>query len=200
MPYKHGPGTYKGYQSPNTRGYPVGVRNTVRRVYGAYRSDHPGEDREIKARGSRIAWAAAKKKYPEAFQKIEQETKKEQKEHPWASKRTARRIAADHVGKARRRLKPIRSVRPATTRQARQAQIRDLKASAREQARWSKEAENEAKNDRKAAQTARKRGNPIQARDLNQDAKLAHSFAQHRKKKADDYEIQAARIAAVKGD
>ena len=103
MPFKRGPGTHKGYKSPNTKGWPEPIRTEVRLVYGAYREKHPGENPTIKARGSRIAWAAARKKYPELYrqhQKIEREAKKERKEHPWASQQTAERIASDHISKS----------------------------------------------------------------------------------------------------
>jgi hypothetical protein len=132
----------------------------------------------------------------------------ERKEHPWASEKIATKIASDHikedpnayVSEAKATLKPIPKVKPAKTRAGRKAQIRDLKAASQEQRRWSKEAENEAKSEGKMAKTATRAGNKVKAQDLKQDSKLAHDFSKFRKKKADNYDLQAARIAAVKGD
>jgi hypothetical protein len=132
----------------------------------------------------------------------------ERKEHPWASEKVAEKIAADHikedptayVKEARATLKPIHKVKPAKTRAGRKAQIRDLKAASHEQREWAKEAESEAKSEGKMAKTATRCGQPNRARDLKQDSKLAHDFSKFRKKKADNYDLQAARIAAVKGD
>ena len=101
MPGKQGPNTYKGYESPNTSGWPEEIRTEVRHVYGAYRSKHPGEDPRIKARGSRIAWSAARRKYPELYrqhsQQVKRGTRQEHKEHPEFSVSTARQIASDHI-------------------------------------------------------------------------------------------------------
>lgn len=100
MPFKRGPGTYKGFQSPNTRGWSRPVRMHVRRVYGAYRQKNPGESRAVKTRGSRIAWASARRKFPQEFsrhERIQRGAKIEKKEHPWASEKTATRIATNHV-------------------------------------------------------------------------------------------------------
>jgi hypothetical protein len=104
MPFKTGRGTYKGYQSPNTSGWPKEIRDEVRHTYGAFREKNPGEDHAIKSRGARIAWAAARRKYPRLYsdhqrqqRKIERETRKEMREHPWAGKWVARRIASDHI-------------------------------------------------------------------------------------------------------
>lgn len=104
MPHKTGRGTYKGYESPESGGWPEPIRDEIRKVYGAYREKHPGEHRETKARGARIAWSTAKRKYPKlyrAHQRLSRETKKEMKEHPWAGRKTAERIATDHIRKHR---------------------------------------------------------------------------------------------------
>jgi hypothetical protein len=104
MPHKTGHGTYKGYESPETGGWPEPIRNEVRRVYGAWRSKHTGENQAIKSRGARIAWSAARRKYPALYsqhkkqaRQLKIETRKEMKEHPWASKKIAGRIAGDHI-------------------------------------------------------------------------------------------------------
>lgn len=104
MPHKTGRGTYKGYESPNTEGWPEPIRNEVRRVYGAWREKHPGENPSTKSRGARIAWFTAKRKYPSLYsqhmtrkRQLACETRKELKEHPWAGKKTAGRIAGDHI-------------------------------------------------------------------------------------------------------
>ena len=198
MPYKTGTGTYKGYESPNTHGWPDPIREEVRKVYGAYREKHPGEDHTIKSRGTRIAWSAARKKYPKLYsQHIGGQ--KEHKEHPWTSKKTSERIASDHIKEdPNAYVKDAKeTLNPVTTKKAK---ISDLKAASAEQRKWSKEAESEAKSERKMAKKAARKGNKVQARDLRQDSKLAHDFSQYRKKKADNYDLQAARIAAVKGD
>ncbi len=168
MPFKRGRGTYKGYESPNTHGWPKPIREEVRKVYGAWRQKNPGEDPEIKARGSRIAWSAAEKKYPVLY--------------------------------AKHTLKPTKDPKPESSTLKRKAQIRDLKAASQEQREWSKEAENEAKSEGKMAKMAAHKGQPVRAKDLRQDSHLAHDFSISRKKKADNYDLQAARIAAVKGD
>lgn len=101
MPHKTGRNTYKGYKSPESTNWPKPIRNHVRRVYGAWRRKHPGESPAIKARGSRIAWSSAKKKYPglyEHHQKFEKGVQQEMKEHPWAGRKTAERIESDHEG------------------------------------------------------------------------------------------------------
>lgn len=104
MPNLIGKGTYKGYQSPETAGWPEPIREEVKRVYGAYRKKHPGEDQTTKSRGARIAWSTARKKYPQLYsdhkkqsRMIASGTKKEMKEHPWAGRKTATRIASDHI-------------------------------------------------------------------------------------------------------
>ena len=123
----------------------------------------------------------------------------EKREHPWATQKTAERIASDHLKEdpnayikdAKKTLKPEKSKR---------AKINDLKAASSEQRRWSKQAEKEAQEERSMAKTASRKGNKVRAKDLRQDARLAHDFSKFRKKKADDYDLQAARIAAVQGD
>jgi len=208
MPHKKGRGTYKGYESPNTHGWPEPIREEVRLVYGAWREKNPGEDPKIKARGSRIAWSTAKKKYPKLYAQHVRGTKKEQKEHPWAGKKTAERIAEDHIKEdpsayisdAKNTLHPIQKITPASTQSGRNQQISDLKATATEQRRWSKDAEKEGKEEEGMAKKAIRSGHPVKAHDLKQDAKLAQDFSKFRKKKAEDYDLQAARIAAVTGE
>lgn len=98
MPNKRGPDTYKGFQSPKSTDWPKPIRRQVRRVYGAWRRKHPQEDPAIKARGSRIAWSSAKRKYPKLYAEHQnKEVKQEMKEHPWAGKKVAKRIAHDHA-------------------------------------------------------------------------------------------------------
>lgn len=116
MPNKTGPGTYKGYQSPETSGWPEPIRKTVRRTYGAWRSKHPGESKAIKTRGSRIAWSSARRRYPALYrahqkQKIsfQKDVRQEQKEHPWAGRSEATRITVDHWKKQHRNI-PIKTV------------------------------------------------------------------------------------------
>jgi len=207
MPHKKGRGTYKGYESPNTHGWPELIREEVRKVYGAWREKNPGEDPKIKARGARIAWSTARKKYPKLYaQHIG--SIKEGKEHPWAGKKTAERIASDHikedptayVSEAGATLKPISDIKPAKTKSGRNAQISDLKATSAQQRRYSKQAEKEGKEEAGMAQKAARAEHPIKAWDLYQDSKLAKDFSQYRRKKAENYDLQAARIAAVKGD
>lgn len=182
MPHKTGPGTYKGYQSPNTEGWPQPIRDEVRRVYGSWRSKHPGEDPRIKARGSRIAWYQAKKKFPYLYhthtRKIQREVRQERIEHPWAGKRTAERIVADHE-----RRKSFRRTR-----------IADLHATARMQRGYSRTAHHEAVSERKRAGMLKRTGHPIQASDLKADSKLAEDFSRWREEKAKGYDIEAERL------
>lgn len=99
MPNLTGPNTYKGYKSPDTHGWPKPIREEVKKVYGAYREKHPGEDHAIKARGARIAWSQARKKYPQLYRnhrKLMIEVKKEKKEHRWLKQKEAEQIVADH--------------------------------------------------------------------------------------------------------
>jgi hypothetical protein len=99
MPDKRGPNTYKGFESPKTTGWPKPIRKEVRHVYGAYRRKNPGEPSKIKARGSRIAWATARRKFPRLYaqhNRIERGTQQEMKEHPWAGRKTAAHIERDH--------------------------------------------------------------------------------------------------------
>ena len=62
MPFKRGPNTYKGYLSPPTGDNPLHIKNVVRKVYGACRVQHPGEDPAAKSFCARVAWAAAKRR------------------------------------------------------------------------------------------------------------------------------------------
>jgi hypothetical protein len=185
MPYKKGPGTYKGYQSPDTGGWPEPIRDEVRRVYGSWRSKHPGEDPKIKARGSRIAWFTAKKKYPRLYrqhvQKVRKETRKEMVEHPWAGQRIAQRIAEDHISPARKH------------------RIADLHATARQQRAYARTARNEAISQKKRAHNLLRQGKPVQAADLKADAKLADNFSKWRRAKAQGYDIEAERISSATG-
>jgi hypothetical protein len=127
MPHKTGPGTYKGYESPNTSGWPEEIRNEVRKVYGAWRVKNPGENPSTKARGARIAWSIAKKKYPKLFRQHKKdarrlaiETKKELKEHPWAGKKLAGRIGQDHIseGKTSDKRSPCTGRKPMKTKRS----------------------------------------------------------------------------------
>lgn len=102
MPHKTGPNTYLGYESPNTSGWPSEIREEVKKVYGAYRVKHPGENPRVKSRGARIAWSQARKKYPNQYRnhrKLMIEVKKEMKEHPWIGENAAKKLVANHHGK-----------------------------------------------------------------------------------------------------
>ena len=116
MPNKSGPGTYKGYESPESSGWPGPIRETVRKTYGAWRSKHPRESKAIKTRGSRIAWATARRKYPALYHSYQKEkiafqkdVRQERKEHPWSSRAIATKITMDHWRKAHRKI-PVRSM------------------------------------------------------------------------------------------
>jgi hypothetical protein len=193
MPHKTGPGTYKGFQSPETGGWPDPIRTEVRKVYGAWRSKHPGENRPTKARGARIAWAAAKRKYPEEFRqhlkdkrRLAIETRQEMKEHPWAGPKTAQRIAQDHIDK-----------NTSLHTGSRRHRIGDLHAAARQERRWAKTAHNEAVSE--SARARKMKGNPVQRKDLERDAKIAADFSRWRKQKAKEYDMEAERIKKVTG-
>jgi hypothetical protein len=202
MPHMRGPGTHKGYLSPKTGGWPPEVRDEVRRVYGAYRVKHPGESQVVKSRGARIAWSTARRKYPEAFRKhqlIEQESRKELKEHPWVGRAGARRIAEDHMKKTKDLMDPVQ-IKPARTAKGRRRQVRDLHAAARQEHAWARTAGNEQVSEAQRAKAARTAGTPVLASDLKQDAAVAGSFKAMRENKAENYDMQAERIRYVSGE
>jgi hypothetical protein len=185
MPNRTGPGTYKGFKSPETGGWPEPIREEVRKVYGAWRSKNPGEDHATKARGARIAWAAARRKYPDLYRyhvkdsrRLEIETRKEMKEHPWAGRTTAHRIALDH---------------------ARRHRVADLHATARQQRGYAKTAYHEEVSERIRAKKLKKAGRPVQAKDLEKDSKIAADFKKWRNERADSYDMEAERISKVTG-
>ena len=197
MPHRTGPGTYNGYQSPNTSGWPKEIRDEVRHVYGAYRVKNPGESHAIKGRGARIAWAAARRKYPKLYsrhvrdqRRLAFETKKELKEHPWAGQKTATRIAADHI----REQSSLHRAQPHGMHR-----IGDLHAAARQERAYARTAKNEAISERKRSEKLKREGKTAQANDLKQDAKVAGDFAKIRSKVADQYDMEAARISKVTG-
>lgn len=138
MPEKRGPNTYKGYESPNTSGWPEEIRTEVRHVYGAYREKYPGEDPRIKSRGSRIAWSAARRKYPKLYrqhsQQVKRGTSQEHKEHPELSVSTARKIATDHIREnpASYTGKDSHKIKPAKTKKGREKQVRDLRTESKD--------------------------------------------------------------------
>jgi hypothetical protein len=202
MPHKRGPGTYKGFQSPDTAGWPAPIRQEVRKVYGAYREKHPQEDRKVKARGAQIAWSAARRKYPKQYRAhvsmVNREARQEHKEHPWLSREGSRRVAQDHIReRAQRRLRPV-TVHPAKTERMRKYQIADLHTAARQERKWAKTAHNEMVSERKRAERAKAAGHPVLAKDLKEDSKVAGDFEKIRIKKADTYDLQAEREAYVK--
>lgn len=196
---------------------------------GLRSSKFPGENKENKMRAARITWYQTKRKfsakYPELFRKnqghtkhnpvpkslkgrerqIERGARMEYREHPEFGKEAARQIAIDHILKdpseyltGNKYLKPV-TVRPASSVKARKAQVRDLRAAAREQRRWANTATNEQVSESRRAAKMRKAGSPITAQDLERDAKVAGMFAKERKVLADNYDLQAARIAAIEG-
>ena len=214
MPHKTGKGTYKGYQSPETSGWPQPIRDEVRHVYGAWRVKHPGEAHTIKSRGARIAWSAAKRKYPKLYRQhvsqVKRGVRQEHREHPELPVSTAKKLVSDHmkedpnayakpVRHAKSTLQPVR-VTPAKTRAGRRRQARDLREAARQQRRWAATAENEYHSELARSKRKRKEGYPIEAQDIRNDAGLARDFAGYRKKKADRYDLEAGRIAAIKGE
>lgn len=213
MPNKHGQGTYKGYISPVTTGWPKEIRDEVRHVYGAWRVKHPGEDQRTKSRGSRIAWAAARRKYPGLYRQhkaqkkqIERGTREEHKEHPEFSRSTAQKIATDHIIKdptsythKKTLLKRVH-ITPAKTKAGRKQQVKDLHIAARQERAWGKSAENEKVSEGKRAKKLKKSHAPITASDTKRDSALAGNFAKDRNDLAQDYDLQAARIAAIGGN
>jgi hypothetical protein len=129
----------------------------------------------------------AKRKYPYLYKehvqeqrRLKTETRKEMREHPWAGRKTAQRIATDHLNKEDRH------------------KVADLHATAREQRRWSQTAHNEAVSEGKRSRKLKKT-NPVQSKDLKQDSKIAEDFAKWRKEKAHDYDMEAERISKVTG-
>jgi hypothetical protein len=61
MPDKHGPNTYRGYESPKHGDIGPHATHILKVVYGSCREQNPGENPESKTKCARIAWAAAKK-------------------------------------------------------------------------------------------------------------------------------------------
>lgn len=196
---------------------------------GLRASKFPGENKENKTRAAKLTrWLTKRKfseKYPELFKKnpghmkrdpvphglegreqqIERGARMEYREHPEFGKKAARQIAIDHIKKdpseyltGNKYLKPI-TVEPAQSVKARKAQVKDLHSAAREQRRWSQTARNEQVSESQRSGKIRKAGNPVTALDLERDAKVAGTFAKERKALADNYDLQAARIAAIEG-
>lgn len=215
MPNRRGPNTSHGFLSPNTRGWPDPIRNEVKHVYGAWRVKHPGEDHRTKSRGARIAWAAARRKYPKLYRdhvsrekQIERGTKIEHREHPEFSLSTARRIATDHVNEGKHEYDPkkyhiihtpnlkVPNVKPAETIRGKKRQIRDLRQAAQEQRRWAKQADEEGRVEEKRAKSFKKHIEPIRAKVLMEDSILAKRFGKDRRKVANDLDMQAVRIQA----
>ena len=212
MPHLTGRNTYKGYKSPETSGWPEPIRTEVRHVYGSWRQKHPGESHETKSRGARIAWATARKKFPALYRRhiaqVRKGTAMEHKEHPEFSRGTAKRIALDHIREdpsaysrpvddAKKTLKPAH-IHPAKTPAGRRKQVRDLRESSRQQRRWSQTAHNEQVSEERRSHKKKQAGFPIESKDLHKDARLAGDFAKYRKRKADFYDLEADRIAAIK--
>ena len=106
MPNKRGPGTYKGYKSPKTTGWPKPIREEVRKTYGAWRSKNPGESHALKTRGSRIAWSRARRKYPVLYRNHlhQQSVKKEMREHPEIGRKMADQLVRDHEKRNKKEL------------------------------------------------------------------------------------------------
>ena len=196
---------------------------------GLRSSKFPGENKENKTSAAKLThWLTKRKfgrKYPELFRKnpghtkrntvprglegkerqIERGARIEYREHPEMGKKAARQIAIDHILKDpseystdNKYLKPV-TVRPAASVKARKGQVRDLRSAAREQRRWSQTAKNEQVSESRRATKMKKAGNPVVAQDLERDAKVAGTFAKERKALAGNYDLQAARIAAIEG-
>ena len=228
MPDIPGRMKYQGYISPAPpKGAPKEVKVFMARTYAGLRRDrYPGEIKENKQRAARITWYQTKRKfgrkYPELFRKtrsrdppaglegrdaqIERGARMEYREHPEFGRKAARQIAIDHIRKdpdeyttGNKYLKPV-SVRPSSTVRGRKAQVRDLRIAAREQRRWAATARNEQVSESQRAHRIRKAGNPVTARDLERDAKVAGTFSKERKAVADNYDLQAKRIEAMGGD
>jgi hypothetical protein len=190
MPDKRGPDTYKGYESPITTGWPEPIRREVRHVYGAWRTKHPGEDPRIKARGSRIAWFAAKRKYPALYRqhvrqaaRLQTETRQEMKEHPWAGQRTARRIASDHLTRSRKlTVKRLRN------------RVAGYRAAARQERTWAGTAGLEAQSEHTRAVKAKQKGSVPLAKELEWDSKQAGTWQEKRIRRADQLDKKADTI------
>jgi len=210
MPNRRGPHTYKGYMSPDTEGWPKEIREEVRKVYGAYRSKHPGESHETKSRGARIAWSAAKRKYPKLYashnrdqRQLAFETRREMKEHPWAGKKIAGHLASDHIREHSPSLHTMGNRR--NLNQMRKLAGGDMMV-ARQQRTWAKTADNEARSEKVRADKARKSGNIPLAKELDWDAKKATQWKKMRLARADKYENDALalreriRAQQVKGE
>jgi len=182
------PGRMKseGYISPAPpHGAPKEVKEFMAKTYGGLRKNkYPGENKENKMRAARITWYQTKrkfgKKYPALFRKNQGK-----RDPPSVIKTPDFNVP---------------TVTPAATKAGRRKQVRDLKAAAKEQREWANQAQKEETAESKRSEKFRKEGMPVRGKVLKDDAKLAKGFAKDRREVAKDLDLQAARIAAIKGD
>lgn len=194
---------------------------------GLRKSKYPGEIQRNKEHAAKITWYQTKrkfgKKYPELFRKNKSRTDRdpapadlagkekqiahgarmEYREHPEFGKKAARQIAIDHIRKnpneyltGNKRLK-LAAIKPETSLSGREKQIGQLKAAAQKQRRQANATIKEQRAETKRAIGLRKAGQPIMAADIEADAKTTGSLAKEHKDLAYQYDLQAARIAAI---
>jgi hypothetical protein len=169
------------------------------------------------------------KKYPELFKKsgknpgrklgrrtksslerqIERGARIEHKEHPEFTKAQARQIAMDHINKdpteySTKKVKTpgfsVPYIIPASTKEGRKQQVKDIRSAAKEQRKWAKEAKDEGTTESKRAKHFEEKGMPIHGAVLKADSELAMGFKKNRCEVAKNLDLQAARIAAMRGD
>ena len=92
-------------------------------------------------------------------------------------------------------LKPVQ-VKPAKTEEGRKRQVWELRHAAKRERGYAKTADGEYHSE---TALARKKSG-VESEDLRRDAQVAKGFTKDRKNLADSYDLQAARIAAVKGE
>lgn len=169
----------KGFISPAPpKDAPKEIKVFMADTYaGLRKSKFPGEKKENKMRAAKLTWYLTKREFPDFFKK-----------HSPASH--SRSPVADR--RHPRILKPVQ-VKPAKTAAGRTRQVRQLGHAAKRERGYAKTAEGEYRSETALART--KSG--VEAEDLRRDAEVAKGFAKDRENLAENYELQAARIAAI---
>jgi len=165
----------KGFISPAPpKDAPKEIKVFMADTYaGLRKSKFPGEKKENKARAAKLTWYLTKKKYPGFFKKSGSRSTVADRRHPQI-------------------LKPVQ-VKPAKTGTGRTRQVRQLRHAAKRERGYANTARNEAHSE---TALARKKSG-VEAEDLRRDANVAKGFAKDRENLAENYELQAARIALI---
>lgn len=128
-------------------------------------------------RAAKLTWYLTKKKFPDFFKQhnpgVHSRSTVSDRRHP-------------------KILKPVK-VKPAKTAACRTRQVRQLRHAAKRERGYAGTARNEFHSELALAQ--KKSG--VEAEDLRRDAVVAKGFAKDREDLAENYELQAARIALI---